>query len=62
MHKEFPLRKREFDILSSDKTPSPEDRRSAPPDMPLASVTRAASPAVTCDVRKVMLHLGRRGL
>ena len=37
---------------------SPKDRRSAPPGIPLAAVTRAASPAGTCDVRGVMLHLG----
>ena len=37
---------------------SPEDRRSAPPGIPLAAVTRAAGPAGPCDVRGVMLHLG----
>ncbi len=37
-------------------TLSPEDRRSAPPSIPLAAVTRVAGPAGTCGVRGVMLH------
>ena len=44
-------------VLSSNSV-APKDRRSAPPGIPLAAVTRAAGPAGTCDVRGVMLHLG----
>jgi hypothetical protein len=46
-------RQRNHSINSTAK-----DRHSAPPNIPLAAVTRAASPAGPCDVRGVMLHLG----